>query len=237
MSAKLATVLTSDNPAGQDVAALRQVFASITAESCPHLYNFHMHTTHSDGQLQPELLMKQAIDLSLRGFAITDHHRVTGYQAAQHWLDLWRQTAQAMDRTPPHLWIGTEITSRLLETEVHILGFAFDPDQGTIAPYLKGSAPTGEAAQAVNVISAIHQAGGLAVLAHPARYRRSFNDLVPAAVECGIDGVETYYAYNNPKPWQPSPEETQQVRQLSAHYDLLNTCGTDTHGLSLLQRL
>lgn len=237
MAANLATVSTSGKPAAQDVVALRQVFASINAESCPHTYNFHMHTNHSDGQLQPELLMKQAIALSLKGFAITDHHRVSGYQAAQQWFDSWRHSAEAADKPIPHVWVGAEITSQLLNTEVHILGFAFDPEQEVIAPYLQGKAPIGEAAQAAHVISAIHQAGGLAVLAHPVRYRRSPDDLIPAAVNCGIDGVEAYYAYNNPKPWRASPNETQRVKQLSDRYQLLNTCGTDTHGLSLLQRL
>ena len=237
MAANLATVSTSGKSAAQDVATLRQVFASITAESCPHSYNFHMHTTHSDGQLQPESLMEQAIALSLKGFAITDHHRVSGYQAAQHWLDNWRHSAEAIERTIPQLWIGTEITSQLLDTEVHMLGFAFNPEHEAMVPYLQGMAPRGQAAQAAQVISAIHQAGGLAVLAHPVRYRRSHHDLIPAAVNSGVDGVEAYYAYNNPKPWRPSPEETQQVRQLSARYHLLNTCGTDTHGLSLLQRI
>lgn len=237
MAANLATVSISGNPAAQDVVALRQVFASINAESCPHVYNFHMHTNHSDGQLQPEALMEQAIALSLKGFAITDHHRVSGYKVAQQWLDNWQNSAEAVGKAIPHVWIGAEITSQLLDTEVHILGFAFDPQHGAIAPYLQGSAPKGEAAEAARVISAIHQAGGLAVLAHPVRYRRSPDDLIPAAVSCGIDGVEAYYAYNNPKPWSASPKETQRVRQLSDRYDLLNTCGTDTHGLSLLQRV
>lgn len=236
MAANIATVSTFREPAAQDVAALRRIFASIDAESCPHSYNFHMHTSHSDGQLQPESLVKQAIALSLKGFAITDHHCVSGYQAAQHWLDAWRQSAD-INKTVPHLWVGTEITSHLLDTEVHILGFAFDLEHDAISPYLRGTAPRKDAAKAVQVISAIHQAGGLAVLAHPARYRRSYADLIPAAVDSGIDGVETYYAYNNPKPWRPSPSETQQVRQLSDAHLLLNTCGTDTHGMSLLQRI
>jgi hypothetical protein len=77
----------------------------------------------------------------------------------------------------------------------------------------------------------------LAVLAHPARYKRSHTELIPAAAAWGIDGVETFYAYNNPKPWKPSPVETLQVQHLAAEYQLLNTCGTDTHGLNLLQRL
>ncbi|MBD1847147.1 PHP domain-containing protein [Cyanobacteria bacterium FACHB-63] len=232
MAANLASSSRVATPAVQDAVALREVFASLTAESCPLTYNFHMHTTHSDGQLHPEVLAQQAIDLSLKGFAITDHHQISGYKTAQRYLEAHRS-----DATIPHLWTGTEITSRLLETEVHILGFAFNPGHGAIASYLQGSAPQGERAQAAQVVSAIHQAGGIAVLAHPARYRRSVDELIPAAAMVGIDGVETFYAYNNPKPWKSSPKETERVTLLKTQFDLLSSCGTDTHGLSLLQRL
>jgi hypothetical protein len=61
--------------------------------------------------------------------------------------------------------------------------------------------------------------------------------LIPVAAHLGIDGVEAYYAYSNPEPWQSSPKQTQQVKQLSATYNLYNTCGTDTHGSNLLKRL
>ena len=70
------------NPAN-DVAKLRQVFQGIHATSCPHNYNFHLHTVYSDGQLQPEQLIEQATNLGLRGLAITDHHTVAGYELAQ----------------------------------------------------------------------------------------------------------------------------------------------------------
>lgn len=233
MAANLAPGSTVGIPTAQDAVALRRVFASLTAESCPRSYNFHMHTRHSDGQLRPEALAQQAIDLSLKGFAITDHHQITGFQAAQHYL----QEHQRLGFPIPHLWTGTEITSSLLDTEVHILGFAFDPEHAAIASYFTGAAPQGDRAYAVNVIEAIHAAGGIAVLAHPARYRRSPEDLIPAAALIGIDGVETFYAYNNPKPWTPSPKETQRVAHLQFQHQLLNTCGTDTHGMSLLQRL
>ncbi|MCU0549183.1 MAG: PHP domain-containing protein [Leptolyngbya sp. Prado105] len=233
MAVNLAPGSIVDIPAAQDAVALRKVFASLSAESCPRSYNFHMHTRHSDGQLVPEALAQQAIDLSLKGFAITDHHQITGNQAAQRYL----KVQAAMGFVVPHLWTGTEITASLLDTEVHILGFAFDPEHCAIASYFTGSAPQGDRARAVNVVGAIQAAGGIAVLAHPARYRRSADELIPAAAMIGIDGVETFYAYNNPKPWTPSPKETQQVSQLQSQHQLLATCGTDTHGLNLLRRL
>ena len=215
---------------------LKQVFQTINAQSCPLSFNFHMHTIYSDGRLQPESLIQQAIAIGLKGLAITDHHTVEGYQIAQRWLENWKLSNRPEIPTP-HLWSGVEINARLLGIEVHILGYAFEPAHPCLAPYLQRHAARGEDYQAANVIAAIHQAGGLAVLAHPARYKRSHFDLILAAAQLGIDGVETYYAYNNPNFWQPSPKETPQVQQLAAINNLLSTCGTDTHGFSLLQRL
>jgi predicted metal-dependent phosphoesterase TrpH len=228
----------SMNPAApnvQNAAALRTVFAAITATSCPHCLNFHMHTVCSDGRLEPEQLIEQAVALGLQGLAITDHHSVKGYRRAQKWLESWQQ--QHLGSPAPHLWTGSEISAELLSEEVHILAYAFDPDHPAIQPYLQSQTVTGEAYEAARVIAAIHQAGGLAVLAHPARYRRSHHELIPAVAALSIDGVETYYAYNNPSPWQPSPQQTQEVSYLAERYGLLNTCGTDSHGLSLLQRI
>ncbi|GAB1543077.1 PHP domain-containing protein [Scytonema sp. NUACC21] len=214
---------------------LKSIFQNIDAQSCPRNFNFHMHTVHSDGKLQPSALMEQAIAIGLKGLAITDHHTVSGYQAAQDWLEQWRWNNPGTK--VPQLWSGVEINANLLNIEVHILGYAFDTEHFSIKSYIQRRITTGEDYQAANVISAIHKAGGLAVLAHPARYRQSHFDLIPAAAALGIDGVETFYAYNNPNPWKPSMTETAQVQKLASEYGLFSSCGTDTHGLSLLHRL
>lgn len=214
---------------------LQGVFRKINAQSCPKCYNFHMHTVYSDGRLQPSALIEQAIAFGLKGLAITDHHTIGGFQAAQLWLDDWRWNNPGI--ATPHLWSGVEINANLLNVEVHILAYAFNTEHPSMKPYIQRRVTTGADYEAANVVTAIHEAGGIAVLAHPARYRRSFFDLIPAAVELGIDGVEAFYAYNNPNPWKPSPNETQQVEMLAVEYGLYATCGTDTHGLSLLQRL
>lgn len=217
------------------VELLKQVFKNIDAESCPKLFNFHMHTIYSDGRLQPQNLMEQAIAIGLKGLAITDHHTISGYETAQAWLENWRWNNPGM--ATPHLWSGAEINANLLNVEVHILAYAFEPEHPSMKPYLQRKPTIDEEYQIANVIAAIHTAGGLAVLAHPARYKRSHLDLIPAAVDNGIDGVETFYAYNNPNPWKPSVLESEQVQLLASKYSLYNTCGTDTHGLNLLQRL
>lgn len=223
----------------QDTASLRHAFSSVIAESCPYAFNFHIHTVYSDGKLQPTQVVEQAIALGLKGLAITDHHTVNGYLAAQAYLDQ-RQQAHGADQnqTPaPHLWVGVEINANLLDTEVHILCYAFDPSHARMQPYLRRATVTGTHYQAQHVIAAAHAAGGIAVLAHPARYRLPAADLIPEAARLSIDGIETYYAYNNPDPWAPSPSQTEDVYQLGMSHQLLHTCGTDTHGLSLLKRL
>lgn len=224
-------------PPGQDRLALQQVFQALNARSCPTSYNFHLHTQRSDGQLAPHEVIQQAIAIGLKGLAITDHHTAQGYKDAQHWLDEWKQSHPEQAATAPYLWTGVEINAELLGVDVHILGYAFNPDAPSLQPYLLGSRPIGETYQAQKVITAIQQAGGFAVLAHPARYRLPATDLIIEAAHLGIDGVEVYYAYRHTNPWSPSPKITNQVKQLTDSFGLLNTCGTDTHGRDLLLRL
>jgi predicted metal-dependent phosphoesterase TrpH len=106
-----------------------------------------------------------------------------------------------------------------------------------LTPYLQRAKPEGDLALASRVINSLQQAGALVVLAHPFRYHRPAADLVAAAVELGIDGIEAFYAYGNPKPWLPSQRETEQALALSRQYQLFATCSTDSHGKSLLQRI
>jgi len=220
------------------VELLRSVFKSISSSSCPHHANFHMHTVFSDGNLTPGDLVRQAIQIGLSDFAITDHHSVGGYRQARALLDedLTNGVGHQHSRLP-RLWVGTEVNAQLLDTEVHILCYAFDVDAIVMQPYLQGETVIGDRYLASSVIASVHEAGGLTVLAHPDRYRQSPAELIPEAARLGIDGVETYYAYDNPSPWRPSPKQTERVRQLVEDYQLFHTCGTDTHGLNLLTRL
>ncbi|BAZ43844.1 PHP domain protein [Chondrocystis sp. NIES-4102] len=228
-------VTHSLKPKAQDTRYLKSVWQTIDFTSCPNVYNFHMHSTASDGKLKPLNLAQQAISIGLEGFALTDHHSVAGYQKVEQYFD--QLSLEKTTKKLPYLWTGVEITSQLLEVEVHILGYGFDPQHSAIKTYLQGSKPQGKEASAKRVIDSIHRAGGLVVLAHPERYRRSASQLIPAAADLGIDGVETYYAYNNPEIWTPSPAQTQKVLKLATKYNLYSTCGTDSHGLNLLQRL
>ncbi|GAB4216059.1 MAG: PHP domain-containing protein [Synechococcales cyanobacterium] len=209
--------------------ALCEVWQQITVESCPREYNFHLHTLASDGQMHPHHLIDQALNLGLKGLAITDHHSTRGYADARAYLE-----AHAPEATL-HLWTGVEINAHLLGAEVHILGYDFDPQHPAMLPFL--IPPAEREPDASEVVTAIHHAGGLAVLAHPFRYTQSGERLITAAKDCLFDGVEAYYNYKNPNPWFPSPEQTATAERLAKQLGLYTTCGTDSHGLSITRRI
>ncbi|APB34434.1 PHP domain-containing protein [Gloeomargarita lithophora Alchichica-D10] len=213
------------------VKRLKDAWAGLHARSCPDVYNFHLHTVYSDGRLEPDEVIQQAVATGLQGLAITDHHSVRGYERAYRYL------MELNSPSKPVLWSGVEISCELLGLEVHILGYGFDPTHDLMAPYLQGITPLGDDYPAAVVIPAIQSAGGLAVLAHPERYKKPAQELVPAASALGVDGVEAYYAYHNPNPWRPSPEKTATVLHLSRVYGLWVTCGTDTHGRNIRCRM
>ncbi|HIK36483.1 MAG: PHP domain-containing protein [Geminocystis sp.] len=231
-----ATLPATTNKGGsQNRETLIAVWGIIDVNSCPHHYNFHLHTTCSDGQLTPEALMEQAIAIGLKGLAITDHHTTKGFERAKQWLE--KAATLYPSRPLPQIWTGVEITADLNGTSIHILGYAFNPEDENMKLYLTGETPEGESAKAENVINTIHLAGGLAILAHPFRYRRRGEELILEAYRLGIDGIEAYYAYGNPNPWCPSPTETSLALLLAKEYNLHTTCGTDTHGSNILVRL
>lgn len=227
--------LTSLGKNPQDTVKLASVWERIDNNSCPYEYNFHLHTSCSDGQLTPESLIEQAIAFGLKGLAISDHHSVKGfYRAYEH---LQKKSKLKNNINLPDLWTGIEITADLNGTNVHILGYGFAPQAKQLQKYLTGGSPEGQDGKAENVIKSLHQAGGLVVLAHPFRYRRSAEELIKEAYELGIDGVEAYYAYSNPQPWVSTAEKTDQALNLAQKYNLYTTCGTDTHGNNILVRL
>jgi predicted metal-dependent phosphoesterase TrpH len=70
-------------------------------------------------------------------------------------------------------------------------------------------------------VELIHQAGGVAVVAHPGRYKTPLK-IVEEFVRYGVDGVEVFYPDH-------ALELRQQLLQIAARYDLLVTGGSDFH--------
>ena len=75
-------------------------------------------------------------------------------------------------------------------------------------------------------IAKIRQAGGVAVLAHPATLHlsgKAFQNQIRQLTEQGLGGIELYYA-------EYRPETQQMIQNLATELDLVCTGGTDFHG-------
>ncbi len=72
------------------------------------------------------------------------------------------------------------------------------------------------------IIDAIHEAEGIAVLAHPALFNNF--DIIDELIELGLDGIEVWHPEN-------SPEQTEMLREIAQRNHLLMTGGSDFHGM------
>ncbi|MEB3167525.1 MAG: PHP domain-containing protein [Cyanobium sp.] len=217
-------------------AALRHpltaVLRSVGPQSCPSRCNFHCHTLCSDGSLDPLTLAQQALDLGLEQLAVTDHHSLAAHGPI---AALFAERVQRGEAAPT-LWRGVEISCLLEGCLVHVLALGFDDDHPSLHPYLQGAAVVGPSLQAGAVLQAIQQAGGLALLAHPARYRLPYPRLIGAAADLGFDGAEAWYDYRMEGSWQPCPLVCPAIAADLARRGLLSSCGTDSHGFNLFTR-
>ena len=213
-------------------AELINIIKSITKTSCPNSINFHMHSTYSDGSLTAKEIYYQAIELNIDHYAITDHHSVDAYIE----LSKFNDSKYKESTNLPKLWTGIEITCLLKGCLVHVLGLGFDHNSKYLLPYVDHKAAIGKELLASTVVDSIHKANGIAVLAHPARYKLPFDLLINEASKLGFDAVETWYNYERAHNWIPSEFVCDKIFDCANSYSLLSTCGTDSHGLSLLRR-
>ena len=56
------------------------------------------------------------------------------------------------------------------------------------------------------------------------------------AYKQGIDGVESWYDYEFKAKWKPSILICDSIASYANYLGIHSTCGTDTHGYSLLKR-
>jgi predicted metal-dependent phosphoesterase TrpH len=76
---------------------------------------------------------------------------------------------------------------------------------------------------ALEGIDLIHQAGGLAVMAHPGLNRT--DEVIPALVDAGLDGIECFHTKH-------STAMSERYLEIAEKFHLLVTGGSDCHGFS-----
>jgi hypothetical protein len=169
--------------------------------------DLHMHTTVSDGTMTVRALLD---DVARRGdldvIAITDHDRLDA--------SLWAYARR--ERYPFDIVPGVEVSS----AEGHILAL------WVMTPIAAGMSMA-------ETVAAVHEAGGLAILAHPffgqmgdirraaRRYRRDPHYLKRA----GLDGLEVFNAS------VVLPGSNRLAARVAAQIGLAATGGSDAHAL------
>jgi predicted metal-dependent phosphoesterase TrpH len=102
-------------------------------------------------------------------------------------------------------------------------GYAFSRGEA-FRKFLLPQSPTYVRPQGVSAkeaISAISDAEGLAVLAHPGVIKTSYN--LSQWIDCGLKGIEVFYPKH-------SQVQTQSYLDIASKYNLLATGGSDFHG-------
>ena len=185
--------------------------------------NLHIHTKHSDGKGDEKQILNSAKESGYKIIAITDHNTTKAHENVQDEILL---TGVEFD-----CWFGYVF--------IHLLAYGIDVNHSAIQPFLaknkkdtEGVIPRLIAKRDVKkLIEAIHQANGIAVLAHPACYwALSLENLVKKLIKIGLDGIETYYPYPSLRGIIKFHTSEEVLKLVDKFPQLIKTGGTDFHG-------
>ena len=185
--------------------------------------NLHIHTNYSDGKADFKKVLDNAKKNGYKLISITDHNTVEGHK---HYQDEILVTGVEFD-----CWFGYVF--------IHLLAYNIDVNHPSLCPFLAKTKAETEGdlirlfarRNVPELIKAIHEAGGIAVLAHPACYWAiSLERLVKKLMKHGLDGIEVFYPYPRFRKIVKF-HSAKDVRKIADKYpQLLKRGGTDFHG-------
>lgn len=190
-----------------------------------NLVNLHIHTTFSDGKADAKDIIKQAKEKGYKKIAICDHNTMEAHKIFKDDILI---TGVEFD-----VWCGYVF--------MHLLAYGIDVNNTELQSFCAKNKKETELdiirffskRDIKKLIQAIHNAGGIAVLAHPACcWALNLDSFVKKLVSYGLDGLEVYYPYPR---WRKyikfsNPE---QIEKIADKYNLIKTGGTDLHGKTL----
>lgn len=205
----------------------KELIKLFTKEDYENNVNLHVHSTFSDGTVEITELVEQAKQKSMKYVAICDHNTLNGYLQTDILKDEMVIPAIEFDS-----WFGTVF--------LHLLGYGVDVNNKELQA-LCAKTKRGTEADWVRILSfdkhpkklinAIHNAGGVAVLAHPACCftLTGLDRLVKNLSKLGLDGIEVYYPYARHRKIVKF-HTVASVEKIADKYNLIKTGGTDEHG-------
>lgn len=204
----------------------KELIKTFTKEDYEKNVNLHIHSTFSDGEVNVDELVVQAKAKGLKYISVTDHNTLNAYLQTDILKEEFVIPGIEFD-----CWYGTVF--------LHMLGYGVDPNNKELQA-LCAKTKRGTEADWVRifsfkhpktVINAIHKAGGIAVLAHPACCftLTGLDRFVKNLVKLGLDGIEVYYPYPRHRGFIKF-HLAKNVDKIADKYNLIKTGGTDEHG-------
>ncbi len=206
----------------------KELIKSFSKDNFYNNVNLHIHSNFSDGKLSPDEIITQAKEKGLEYISVTDHNNLDGYLKTNL-------------KNEDMVISGIEFDCWYKTTFFHLLGYGFDVNTELLNPFLAKNKKDTEAdwvrifakRNVKNLISAIHGAGGIAVLAHPACYWcLNLDGFVKQLIKFGLDGIEVYYPYDRHRGIIKF-HSRKTVEKIADKYGLIKTGGTDCHGEDL----
>lgn len=190
--------------------------------------NLHMHSAYSDGEGDIKEIISQAKEQGYKYISFSDHNTIQSYLTTDILNEEIIIPAVEFD-----VWCGTVF--------MHLLAYGIDVENKELQSFCAKSKRETEwdiirifaKRDIKKLIQAIHNAGGIAVLAHPACcFTLNLDRFVKKLMTYGLDGLEVYYPYPR---WRKYLRfsTAKHIAQIADKYNLIKTGGTDLHGTTL----
>ena len=188
--------------------------------------NLHIHTTFSDGEADAFDIIKQAKEKGYKKIAICDHNTLDVHKQIQDNILI---PAIEFD-----VWCGYVF--------MHLLAYGIDINNKELQHFCAKNKRETELdivrifakRDIKKLITAIHNAGGVAVIAHPACcWAINLDKFIQKLMTYGLDGIEVYYPYKRHRGIIKF-HTVETVEKIANKYNLIKTGGTDLHGKNLL---
>lgn len=205
----------------------KDLLKSLTKKDYQSGVNLHIHSIFSDGKLTPQELLQDAKNKDFKLIAISDHNTVEAY----------KQT-DILNSESPKVITAIEFDCWYKGVLVHMLGYGIDINNTELLKFCAKNKKETEAdlvrlfnrRHPKDIIKAIHAAGGVAVLAHPACYWAiSLDKFIQSLIPLGLDGVEAFYPYRRHRGIIKF-HKASTVQKIGEKYNLILTGGSDDHG-------
>lgn len=206
----------------------KELIKSFTEKDYENGVNLHIHTTFSDGTANAKDILDQAKNKGYRYIAITDHNTVDAHKSPEINSENIVIPAVEFD-----CWHKT--------TFFHLLAYGIDVNNEELTPFLAKNKKETEKdlvrifakRDITKLIPAIHNAGGIAILAHPACcWCINLENFVKELMAFGLDGLECYYPYDRHRGIIKFHAK-KTVEKIADKYNLIKTGGTDCHTTEL----